>query len=282
MLIAMTTTLEIIDSYKIYLEVKYPDHYKKFCERANNHHESTKAEAILFSILRSTFPDVIIAEDSSIGGADFKCEADDSKFIVEVTSLETEAVANQSRWKNKIEENGSGFSFSMITHMLRTKASGKASQVSGAEMPRIVAITTEHIGGDFLLGPHGARTLLTGDTKIKVPINSPEFNTGLATDLKDSVFFRWKDGVVEACRQSISAILLISIFADKCLIVGILHPCPAYIFPIQLFPKVPFVRLKKWPPDDHNIETEWTVHSPSMTEFLYRPITFKDDELKNK
>jgi hypothetical protein len=277
----MTTTSEIIDSYRTYLEVKYSDHFKKYCKRVDNQPESTKAEAILFSILRSTFSDIVIAEDISTGGVDFKCEADDSKFIVEVTSLEAESVVDQSGWKNKVEENGAFNSFSMITHKLRTKASGKADQVSGADMPRILAITTEHSGGNFLLGPHAARTLLTSDTKIKVPINSPEFNAGLATDLKDSVFFRWKDGVVEACRQSISAILLISILSDKCLMVGILHPCPACVFPIQLFPEVPFVRLKKWPPDDHNIETEWVIHSPSMTEFLYRPITFKEDELRN-
>lgn len=94
----MTTTSEVIDSYKTYLEVKYPAHYKQFCERINNHTESIKAEAILFSILRSTFSNVKIAEDVSTGGVDFMCEVDDSQIIVEVTSLEAESVANQSGW----------------------------------------------------------------------------------------------------------------------------------------------------------------------------------------
>lgn len=277
----MTMTSELLESYKVYLGIKYPSHYKNYCARLENHLESAKAEVVLFSVLRSTFSDVKIAEDISSGGVDFMCLTDNLKFIVEVTSLEAESVANQSGWENEISENDEVRSFSMITHILRTKASGKAGQVSGVMMPRIVAITTEHIGGDFLLGPHGARTLLTSDTKIEVPINSPISNTGLATDLKDSVFFRWKNGDIEACRQSISAILLVSILSDRCLIVGILHPEPAYDFPIKLFPNVPFVRIKKWKPENNQIETEWVIHSPRGAEFNYRPVSLKEEELRS-
>ena len=99
----------------------------------------------------------------------------------------------------------------MITHMLRTKTSSKATQLSGHSFPRILVITCEHIASDVLLGSHGAETLLTSDTKIEVPIDKPIENIDLVTDLKDSVFFRFKNGLLESCRKSISAILLLSI-----------------------------------------------------------------------
>lgn len=166
--------------------------------------------------------------------------------------------------------------------MLRTKVSSKAAQLSGNNIPRILIITSEHIGADFLLGPHAAEILLTSDTKIKVPIGKQIRNVGLTTDLKDSVFFRFKNGSLESCRRSISAILLISIFDDKSLIVGILHPDPQYVFPIKLLPSVPFIRMKRWIPENNNIETEWVISKPKAEKFYHQKITFKNEELKNK
>jgi len=49
----MVLTAEIIESYKCFLEVKYPTHYKSYCTRLKNKPESAKAEAVTFSILRS-------------------------------------------------------------------------------------------------------------------------------------------------------------------------------------------------------------------------------------
>jgi hypothetical protein len=202
--------------------------------------------------------------------------------MVEVTCLEGEAVATQSGWPNEVPEGVTGGSFGMITHMLRTKASEKTPQLSGYEMSRILAITTEHVAADVLLGPYGAETFLTSDTKITVPLREPiDGKVYLTTDLKDSVFFRVKNGVVESCRRSISAILLISIFADKSLVVGILHPDPQYQFPIKLLPSVPFLRMQKWPPENHGIETEWVIHSPKLAEFYHHEVVFKDKELRS-
>jgi hypothetical protein len=266
----MVSTAEIIESYKCFLEVKYPHHYKSYCTRLKNKPESAKAEAVTFSILRSNFDDVKLAEDISTGGADFFCSS--------------ESVASQSGWKNKVPHapNKTAFSFGMITHMLRTKVSSKAAQLSGNNIPRILIITSEHIGADFLLGPRSAEILLTSDTKIKVPIGKPIRKVGLTTDLKDSVFFRFKNCSLEPCRTSISTILLISISDDKSLIVGILHPDPQYVFPIRLLPTVPFLRMKKWPPENNNIEIEWVINKPKAEVFYHRRITFKNEELKSK
>lgn len=278
----MTETAEIINAYKLYLEVKYQDHFKKYCSLIKNQPESAKAEAVVFSILRTIFDDVIIAEDISTGGADFLCTTNNTEFIVEVTCLETESVANQSGLENKISDVDKLTWFSMITHKLFTKACTKARQVAGKETPRVLAISTEHIYGEELIGSHAAEDLLTSDTKIQIPVGKPISEVKLSTDLKDSVFFRLKDGVFQSCRRSISAILLIHILSDKCYMVGILHPDPVYVFPIKYLRNVPFIRLKKWPPENNTIETEWVIHSPSRAQFYHHPVKFKDKELRNK
>ncbi|MCX5733532.1 MAG: hypothetical protein NTW68_04300 [candidate division NC10 bacterium] len=273
-----------IESYMTFLSVKYPSHYKPFCNRLDSKPESARAEAVTFSWLRSQFEDVTIAEDVVTGGADFLCVSESGKIIVEVTCAESEAVATQSGWPNGVPEDGSGGSFGLVTHILRTKASEKAPQLSGYEMPRVLAITCEHVVADVLLGPLGAEMFLTSDTKIAVPIATGEpidEKTFLTTDLKDSVFFRFSNGIVEPCRQSISSIFLISILADKVFVVGILHPHPQHALPIRLLPSVPFLRVKKWPPENHGIETEWVIHSPKPTEFYHQEVAFKDKELRS-
>jgi hypothetical protein len=275
------STTEIIESYKLFLEVKYPGHFQSYCNRLKYNLESAKAEAVTFSFLRSTFVDVTLAEDISTGGADFLCKSNEVEFIVEVTCLEADSVAAQSGWNNEITENGFGGSFGMATHMLRTKASSKAAQLSGHDFPRILAITCEHVAADVLLGPHGAETLLTSDTKIEVPIGKEIAEAKIITDLRNSVFFRSQNRQLESCRRSISAILLFSIFADKSLIVGILHPDPKYKLPIKLFPSIPFLRMNKWPPENNMIEIEWVIYKPKPEEFYHRKIEFKDNELRS-
>jgi hypothetical protein len=169
----------------------------------------------------------------------------------------------------------------MITHKLRTKASRKTPQLSDHSFPRILVITCEHVAADVLLGPGGAEALLTSDTKIAVPIGKQIDKVGIVTDLKNSVFFRSVNGELESCRRSISAILLISILADKSLVTGILHPDPNYKFPIKLLPSVPFLRMKKWPPENNIIEIDWLIYEPKAKEFYHRKVEFKDEELRS-
>ena len=276
----MVSTTDVVESYKNFLELKYPTHYKKYCDLFNSNAESAKAEAVTFSLLRSIPYDIKIAEDINTGGADFLCKSEDIEFIAEVTCLEAESVSGQSGWKNEVPKNDTSGSFRMITRKLLTKASRKAPQLSGYSIPRVLVITCEHIAADFLIGPHGAETFFTSDTRIEVPIGKPIDNVGLATDLKNAAFFKSKDGVIETCRRSISAILLISIVADKSFLVGILHPDPQYEFSIRLLPSVPFLRMRKGPPADNNIEIEWVIHKPKPGEYYHRKIDFKDEELR--
>jgi hypothetical protein len=103
----MTSTAEVIKSYKIFLELKYPGHYQSYCTRLKNDAEGAKAEAVTFTFLRSNFADVKIAEDISTGGVDFFAKSNEFEFIAEVTCLEAESVATQSGWKNEVSQDGS-------------------------------------------------------------------------------------------------------------------------------------------------------------------------------
>ncbi|HEC99980.1 MAG TPA: hypothetical protein ENN18_06335 [Proteobacteria bacterium] len=273
---------EVVESYKVFLEVKYPMHYKTYCSRLNSNPQGARAEAIVFSYFRSNFDKVTISEDISTGGADFLVVSGENKFITEVSCIQTESVATQSGMTNDAFESSPGW-FGMITHVLRTKVSDKAPQVSGYPTPRVVVITCEHIGSDILIGPRGAESLMGSDTKIRVPIGDESpYKVDLVTDLKDSIFFKFdKNGAVESCRRSISAVLLVSIFSDKSLVVGILHPDPQYPFSISLLRSVPFLRLRKWPPENGVLEMEWVIRSPRAFEFGHREITLRDEELKS-
>jgi hypothetical protein len=38
----------LIESYKTYLEVKYPSHFRNYCQRIKTHREGAHAEAVVF------------------------------------------------------------------------------------------------------------------------------------------------------------------------------------------------------------------------------------------
>jgi len=277
-LMGIISVSKVVESYKTFLKAKYPTLYSAYCSRLTSNSEGARGEAILFSLLRSHFDEVRIEEDPSAGGADFRVASGEFEFITEVSCLQSESVASQSGMKNEVED-GTVRCFRMITHKLRTKVSNKAAQVSRYPVPRVVAITCEHIVSDFLLGPLGAERLMSSEAKIAVPIgDEPPDNIRSVTDLKDSVFFRFNNGAVEPCRQSVSAVLLVSIFPDKSLIVGLLHPDPQYPFQISVLPSVPFLRLKKWPPKNKTIEMEWVISRPRAAKFYHREVAFMGNE----
>lgn len=67
----MVSTTHVMESYKVFLEVKYPTHYQSYCNRLRSDPEAARAEAITFSLLRSIFDEVKLSEDIGKGGADF-------------------------------------------------------------------------------------------------------------------------------------------------------------------------------------------------------------------
>ena len=273
----MCSITKVTESYKRFLETKHPQHFQPYCRRLKHQPESAKAEAITYSFFRSRCDDVQVEEDLSKGGVDFRCKSKDGTgFVSEVTCLEVESVAGQSKLKNEFPEEGFGGSFAMVTPKLLSKAVSKAKQMSGYCCPRVLVMTSEHWMSSVLLGQAGAEFLLTDELEILEPIDRPG-NTGKlenvdsVTDLENAVFFRMKNGKLESCRRSISAILLFSVSPDKTFseVVGLLHPDPAYKFPICTLPSIPFLRLKEWPPKNNRIETEWSIHEPKPDKFYH-------------
>ena len=268
LLAAKTQVPELVDNYKRFLDVNYPNHVKPFSTRLGDQPESARAEAAVYSFFEANHLDVQVEEDIVKGGVDFRCKTDKAEFVAEVTCLEAESVTRESGVPNEPSEDGSGYYYNMITPLLRRKASEKASQMSGYSCPRLLVITCEHNEAVGLLDMSGAEFLLTSESKIAIPSNPGE-DIDLVTDLKQSAFFRVKNGKLESCRQSISAILLFTISAVNAFVVGILHPDPVYKFPIELLSSVPFLRLKKWPPENDRIEVESVNHKWKLERFWY-------------
>jgi hypothetical protein len=290
--ITMSSITNVIDSHKRFLAAKYPKHFQHYCHRLNDQPESARAEAIACSFFRARCDDVQVEEDFKKGGVDFRCKSKDgTEFVSEVTCFEAEAAAAQSELSNEFPENELDFGgpFATVTHRLLNKAVGKAKQMSGYCCPRVLIITCEHIISDILLGKPGAELLLAGNSKIVEPIDNLGDTTKLenvdsVTDLKNAVFFRLKNGKLESCRQSISAILLFSISADQTFseVVGLLHPDPIYKFPICAFPSVPFLKLKQWPPKNNRIEQKWVIHEePKPDKFYHHGYDYPSKDRKN-
>ncbi len=253
---SQTKLKDLVENYKHFLNVHHPEHITSFQRRFHAKPESARAEVIVFFFLNENLDDVRLEEDSIKGGVDFRGKTDSIEFVVEVTSLNSESVTRVSGLPDEMPETGSGRYYSMITPLLRKKASNKAFQMSEYNCPRILVITSEHPHASSVLDCRAASNLLTGETKIAIS-NMPRAKLDLATELEDSVFFRSKNGKLESCRRSISAILLCSISGASAFLVGLLHPDPTCKFPPQLLSSVPFIGLKEWPPENSRIWTEW-------------------------
>ena len=275
--ITMSSITNVIDSHKRFLKAKYPKHFQRYCHRLNNEPESARAEAIASFFLRVRCDDVQVEEDLKKGGIGFRCRSKDgTEFVSEVTCLETEHAAKRSKLKNEFPEDGFGGAFDMITDRLFWKVLNKEDQMSGYCCPQILIITCEHTGSSILLGHAVAEFLLTGDQQIVEQVDKPGNpsklgNVNSVTNLKNAVFFRLKNGKLESCRRSISAILLFSVSPDETYseVVGLLHPDPEYKFPICAFPSVPFLKLKQWPLKNNRIEQEWVIHEKPKPDKFY-------------
>ena len=260
------TITNLVDNYENFLDNEYPAHIKKrFCNRLASHPAGARTEAITFHFFRASVDEVQIEEDPVKGGVDFRCKTQKSEFVAEVTSLDAESVARKSGIENRIPENRSVRSFQWITQKMEATASKKTSQLSGYSCPSILVMTSEHCDAqDLISSKIPAEFLLTGKTQIPIshPFADPEPGIHLETHLQGSAFLQAneEEEKIEPCRRSISAILLCSVFENAMKVIGILHPDPVHKFPIKFLPSIPFVRLKKWPPENNRIGTEWVTH----------------------
>lgn len=257
------TTEEVIDYYYRYLSrnADLAAHFSKFKRQLKRAPHAAKAEAVVFSLLRAENLAPTVFEDDSHGGPDFRCEYRDKPFLVEVTSLDPKVVTERSGLSS-ISSNGIGGAFGLLTDRLLSEAKNKATQLGNHALPGVLAITCDHEFGGILLDRHAAQTLMMSAPCINSPFDGgPTFIT---TDLKHSVFYRASSvlgpdqlPIISACRQSISAILLLTLYSREVSAVGLLHPEAQYPFSPTWLPQVPYITFAG-PPTANSIKTQWT------------------------
>jgi hypothetical protein len=273
---------QVIDSYKLWLEVKAPDHRKEFLHRLTASPEAARAEAAVFGLLRKCRLNPRPGEVIGQGGPDFICEpASADAFIVEVTALSPDAVSAKSRLPHREKANHVGW-FDRITTSLLREAINKTPQLANYPMPRLLVLATEHEGAALLMNARSAEELLTGTTMISGRIGDLAGDLKTTTYLSNSVFCRLGADGVEPARQSISAILLASITEGSISVIGLLHPEPAIAFSPAVFARVHFVRFATWPiRAGHPLRTEWIGPTPETTFYEHSAFTFNEPELRS-
>jgi len=272
----------MLNSYLQYLKHGHTGNATRFELLRKSDREAAVAEAMVFGILQTINVRPELHDRVGSGGPDFICcgsrgplcrPLPQDRFVVEATSLNPDAVSERSRIPNEVPEEISGGAFGLVTWNICNKAKAKATQLSGYEMPRVLAIVSSHFGVSALFNSATAVTALVSDFHWKHEIGSDVIDTGQYVNLENSVFMRpGPNGTIVACRQSISAILLVSVHGDKSELWGILHPEPAYPLNIAFFPNLPFVRLATWPIIDGKFTPEWIVAHPRGHSVRHYPV----------
>jgi hypothetical protein len=262
----------VAQSYSNYLNIKHPSNYERFEALRSSDKEAAVAEAIVFAMLQTLRVRPSLNDQVKAGGADFICYCHrgiifnpkpEDRFIVEATSLNPDAVTDRSHIPNEVPDRIRGGAFGMLTQNICNKAKAKVTQLANYPMPRVLAIVSSHFGATVLLDQLAAQNALVSDTHFRHTIGSDTADPNTYTNLEKSVFIKpGPDDTIIACRQSISAILLISVFGDKSEVYGILHPEPQYVLDLTFLPGIPFIRISQWPIVGGKIFTEWTIGHP--------------------
>jgi hypothetical protein len=273
---------EIVDSYSEYLANFDQKHrskcLKKFQRLLRTDQKAARSEAVVFSWLHSLglAPEPI---DRGKGGPDFLCHSRHfSKFYVEVTTLSSETIANKSGIPDLDKCEGGG-NFNPITLTLLRKAIKKIPQIANLSYPRLIVITGSHPASYTLFCGFG-RDLLTGDTITDADSNKEEIPQLYYSEEEfiNSIFFTVQEQNITPDNQSISAILLMANYCNRCYVIGLDHPEPHMRFDIRSLPEVPFCQLKSWPIINGIIQTEWVGPASRPAIFNYVPI--QDNDVK--
>lgn len=256
---------EIVEIYWRFLSrnKQYAQHFEQYKKRYQSDQKAAEAEAVVFSLLRAEKQNPDIFEDPGTGGPDFLCHPSSTdSFLVEVTSLDSNSMSKKSDLPRTMTGAGGG-AFGLITEKLLSSAKNKARQLGGRSLPGVLAIASDYDFAGLLMDRMAAQYLMTSAPQINVPLDGrPEYVT---TDFAHAAFCSL--GLLDASgnqmitprRQSISAILLITIHPNESRVVGLLHPEPATAFDPNWFPKVPYLRFTHWPLTSGKVETEWIL-----------------------
>jgi hypothetical protein len=238
------------------------DELKAFVDRLNNTPEAARAEAVIFAWLHRIGKNPRINENAGTGGMDFKCQCPiGGEFLVEVTSFGIEAVCSASGLSTDVTYLAGG-AYKMITPELKLRVGHKMEQLStGGQVPRILAIASEHPKIVLAFGRAAAVNLFVSDWAFGVPLSEPSAVFHF-TDLKNSVFFQRDElnpAKLVSRRRSASAVLLVCICPDRVRAVGVVHPDPAIPLDMKVLPEVPLLYLPSWPKTDGRLKPEWTL-----------------------
>jgi hypothetical protein len=234
---------------------------KAFIDRYNADPEPARGEAVVFTWLSNIGLDPAVNEVPGTGGMDFLCRPPSGKdFFVEVTCIGNEAMAEQTGLPLELE-NGVGGAYGLGTEMLKQRVGAKMEQLSKGNLPRVLAITSEHPIVNAVFDPNGATCLFLSKPAILVPFEGlgPEKNV---TDLSNSIFMkpdRENPGKIVSARRSASAVVLVPIHAADIRPIGLLHPDAAMPLSLDDWYQTPFIRLRQWPITDGQIGIEWAV-----------------------
>jgi hypothetical protein len=249
------TAQQVEDSYVNFLQEHSAGHHRQFLKRRTDNPHAARAEAVVFSWLRSDGFGPKPFEDLSTGGADFKCfRPGAQEFMLEVTSLDPEAVATRTQTPVEVTDGISGGFYDDDIRKLKSVVSCKADQLKDYPTPRVLAITSsDHLSG-VQLGRQSAKALLG----FKYLTSEPNFQNSVFT-------MRGANGDITPRLRSVSAVLLISLSTNPIEMVGFLHPDPVRPLDPRTFPDVPFVRITNWPlSPDREVEIEWTLGRPEQ------------------
>jgi hypothetical protein len=271
---------DVVKAYSLFLEVRYPDHYGAFRLRTLSDPNGANAEAVMFSWLRWHGFSPTPADVPGLGGPDFLCTPPlAAPFLLEVTSLNPDAVSQRSGWPDALNEKA--HLFAMITPNLWSKAKNKAAQLGGHEVARVLAVCLAHVGADALLSTLAAQWLMTSEPKLSVPVGAPATAIREVTDLSKSAFLAIREGNIIPIRQSISAVLLVALWEQELHAVGLLHPEPAVAFDYRSIVELPFLRLE-WPVKKGMLRTEWVVAKPAPRVDRHVPVSLTTDDLRGE
>ena len=236
----MKTVYDLLNEYKVFLDGN--DRLESFDDLCCAEPEAARAEAVAYSFFKRHGYDIQVEETPDKGGVDFRAQAESTSFVVEVTSILRETYTKYSGMPEIILDRVRCVSPYKVPHLIRSEVSGKASQMSRYNCPRILMIACEHPEYQYFLNKQnalGPEALLTSPPKISIP------STKNVTCLEDSLFFRFQnDSRIVFCRKSISAVLLFYISKYYAQTTCLLHPAPVCKFSVDLLPSVPFVEVE--------------------------------------
>jgi hypothetical protein len=273
---------DVIESYADYLRAAQSHNLEHFTLLRKSDSEGALAEAIVFAMLQHLTVHPEVHEQAGTGGVDFICSrpcgpliksSARPPFMVEATSLNPGAVTERSHIPNEVPDDIRGGAFGLLIRNILNKAKAKATQLANYPMPRVLAIVSSHFAATVLFDRLTAKYALVSEPHWKQEIGSSVADPNQYTDLEESAFIKPSpNGTVVACRQSISAILLVAVYGDKSDVYRILHPQPAYPLNVEFLPGIPFIRIMPWPITDGEIFTEWVVGNPDACAVPHFPI----------